>query len=272
VITAHGYDVFYSKELGYGIGTTWLGRVYVFFILRCADRIFPVSNTLKRHCITKWHIKPKKLEVIHNGIYIQQLPEEDELNRFRSTLNIDNKKVIFSVSSLIKRKGQQHIIKALPAVVEEVPDAVFVLVGEGPYLTELEQLVRELNLESYVKIINRFADRSELPMFFSICDVFTLVSVLESFGIVYIEALALGKPVIGSRGEGDEDFIVDGENGFLVDPNDTDGLARKIVTLLKDESLRESMGKKGQRAVMEGYLWKHSVQSLIRSYKELINR
>ncbi len=272
VLTVHGYDVYYSKELGYGIGITWLGRIYVSFILKRADKIYPVSNALKKQCITKWHINPKKLEVLHNGFYIQGLPEEDDLNRFKSILNIDDKKVILSVSSLIKRKGQQNIISALPAVIKEVPDAIFILVGEGPYLPELEQLIKELRLKSYVRMTKRFVDRNELPMFLSICDVFVLVSVLESFGIVYLEALASGKPVIGSRGEGDEDFIVDGENGFLVDPANTDELAKKIVALLKDKSLRISMGERGKKAVTEDYLWKHNVEKLVGMYEEVIKQ
>ncbi len=272
VLTTHGYDVYYSKELGYGLGITWLQRIYVFLILKSADKICPVSNALKKQCITRWHVNPKKLEVLHNGIYIPGLPEEDELNRFKSVQNIDDKKVILSISSLIKRKGQQNIIKALPAVIKEVPNAIFILVGEGPYLPELEHLVKELSLESYVKFTNRFADRSELPMFLSICDVFVLASVLESFGIVYLEALALGKPVIGSRGQGCEDFIENGVNGFLVDPTNTDELARRIVVLLKDRSLRESMGRKGREVVREGFLWKYSVERLVRIYEELMKR
>ncbi|MFC1912762.1 glycosyltransferase family 4 protein [Chloroflexota bacterium] len=272
VLTTHGYDVYYSKELGYGIGTTWLGRVYTSFILKRADKICPVSNALKKQCITRWHINPKKLEVNHDGTHITKPPAEDELNRFKSILNIDDKKVILSVSSLIKRKGHQNIVKALPAVIREVPDAIFILVGEGPYLPELERLIKELKLQSYVKITNRFANRSELPMFLSICDVFVLASVLEAFGIVYLEALALGKPVIGSRGEGDEDFIVDGENGFLVDPTNTDELAKRIVVLLKDKSLRESMGQKGKKDVVESYLWKHNVEKLARTYEELVRQ
>jgi len=210
--------------------------------------------------------------VIHNGINIPQNPEPDKLNRLKSALNLDGKKVILSISSLIKRKGQQNIIKALPAVIKEVPDAIFVLVGEGPYLPELERLIRELKLKSYVRLTRRFVARSEIQMFLGICDVFVLVSVLESFGIVYIEALSLGKPVIGSRGEGDEDFIVDGENGFLVDPNDTDELAQKIIATLRSESLRESMGQKGQKVVMESYLWQHNVEKVVRTYKELVTR
>ena len=77
----------------------------------------------------------------------QELPEEDDLNRFKSSLNLDDKKVILSLSSLIKRKGQQNIIRALPAVIKEVPNAIFILMGDGPYLPQLEQLIKELNLE-----------------------------------------------------------------------------------------------------------------------------
>jgi len=272
VITVHGYDIYYSQESGYGLGTTWLQRIYVSLILKSTNKILPVSTAARRQCITRWHVNSKKLEVIHNGINIPQNPEPDKLNRLKSALNLDGKKVILSISSLIKRKGQQNIIKALPAVIKEVPDAIFVLVGEGPYLPELERLIRELKLKSYVRLTRRFVARSEIQMFLGICDVFVLVSVLESFGIVYIEALSLGKPVIGSRGEGDEDFIVDGENGFLVDPNDTDELAQKIIATLRSESLRESMGQKGQKVVMESYLWQHNVEKVVRTYKELVTR
>ena len=173
-----------------------------------------------------------------------------ELDRLKSNLNLADKRIILSVASFIKRKGHQNIIKALPAIIKEVPDVAFLLVGEGPYLPKLEQLTKELKLEEYVKIINRFAIKSELAIYFGICDVFALMSQLEGFGIVYIEALASGKPVIGSSGEGDEDFIVNGENGFVVDPTNADELAEKLVVLLKNKSLRESIGEKGRKTVM----------------------
>ncbi len=272
LITVHGYDIYYSKELGYGLGTTWLQRIYVFLVLKSANRILPVSTAAERQCITRWHVNPRKLEVIHNGINIQKLPSPAKLDRFKSDLNIDGKKVILSISSLLKRKGQQHIIRALPAVIKRVPEAIFILVGQGSYLPELERLIQELGLEDHVRMTRSFVASSEIQMFLNICHVFVLVSVLESFGIVYLEALSQGRPVIGTRGEGDGDFIVDGENGFLVDPDNTEELAQRIVAVLENYSLRESMGRQGKKMVVEEYLWKHNVGKVVGAYRELIRR
>jgi teichuronic acid biosynthesis glycosyltransferase TuaC len=267
VLTVHGYDIYYSQELDYGLGTTRRQRTYISLILKSADKVLPVSTAARKQCLTRWQVKPRKLEVIHNGINIQKPPAQDKLYRFKSDLNLDGKKVILSISELLKRKGQQHIIKALPAVIKEVPEAIFILVGEGPYLPELERLTEELGLKSHVKMTRRFVDRSAVQMFLSVCDVFVLASVLECFGIVYIEALSLGKPVIGSHGEGAEDFIVDGENGFLVYPNNTDELAQRITVCLKNKSLRESMGQQGKKVVMKSFLWKYNVEKLIGVYR-----
>ena len=271
VITVHGYDVYFSKKFGYGLGTTRLQRIYVYFILKSANKIFPVSNALKRQCNVKWHINSKKLEVIPNGMCFNKLPERDEIIRLKSNLNINDKKIILSVSSLIKRKGQQNIIKVLPEVIKDVPDAFFILIGDGPCLPKLEQLTKDLELEKHVMFINRYISKDELAVFFSICDFFALPSVLESFGIVYIEALFFGKPIIGSRGQGVEDFIVDGETGFLINPYDRDELARKITILMKDERLRISMGEKGKKIVLEKYLWEHNVKTLTSTYTNIIN-
>jgi teichuronic acid biosynthesis glycosyltransferase TuaC len=270
ILTVHGYDVNYSKELGYGLGTRWLQRIYLFFILKSADMVCPVSHVLERQCITTWHISPRKLAVTHNGTHIPELPSQDEISRFKARINPDGKKVIMSISSLIELKGQQNIIAALPGVIKELPETVFIIVGEGPYLPSLAGLTSELGLDNQVKVINRSISRGEVTLFLAICDVFALVSRLESFGIVYLEALALGKPVIASRGQGGEDFITDGENGFLVNPTDKHDLADKLVRLLKDKNLRESLGQRGKDTVMQGYLWQHSVARLREVYSNLL--
>jgi glycosyltransferase involved in cell wall biosynthesis len=159
VLTVHGYDVNCSKELSYGIGTTWLGRMYVYLILRSATIVCPVSTALKKQCITKWCVNPEKLVVVPNGIHLLEMPEEEELNKFRSALNVADKRIILSVSSLVKLKGQQNVIKALPSVIKEVPNAILVIVGEGPYLAQLKQSIKQLGLENHVKTTNRFAKR-----------------------------------------------------------------------------------------------------------------
>jgi len=272
VLTVHGYDVNYSKELGYGFGVTWPQRVFVFLVLRSANKVCPVSNALRRRCIERWLVDPARLQVVHDGTAVEGPPDEQGLRRLRADLGLNGSKVILSVSSLLKVKGQQNVLRALPTVVSEVPDAVFLMLGEGPYLGELRKLVAELGIERHVRIVNRYAVGAELALFLGLCDVFVLASILEGFGIVYLDASALGKPVIGSRGQGDEDFIVDGRNGFLVEPGDTEALAGRITLLLRDERLRLEMGHRAREAVQQGFLWRHNVEKLTAVYGELTGR
>ena len=272
VLTVHGYDVNYSREMGYGLGITRLQRAFVFLVLRSAHRVCPVSNALRTQCVERWRVDPAKLEVVHDATVVQEAPHEKTLHELRRDLGLNASKVILSVSSLIEVKGQQHVLRALPAVVSEVPEALFLLVGEGPYLGELKKLAIELGVERHVRIVDSYAVGKDLELFLGLCDVFVLTSILEGFGIVYLDASAVGKPVIGSRGQGDEDFIVDGHNGFLVQPGDTDELAERIVLLLRDGRLRQRMGHRGREAVQQGYLWRHNVEKLTGVYDEVTGR
>ena len=269
VLTVHGYDIFYDKKLKYGQGTHLPTRLLTRFILKWPDRILAVSNAVKRQ-LEIWRIKPQKVVVINNGTRLQKIPKKEQISDFKKKYNLKNKKIILCVSALIKRKGNQNIIKALPMVIDKIPESTFVMIGRGAYKQKLENLSNELGLEKNVMILDKFFSNDELAIFYSICDVFVLMSWLEAFGIVYTEAAQMGKPIIGSRKWGAGDIILDGKTGYLVNPEDTLDLADKLTILLTNKNLRENMGKKGKENVMTNFLWEHNVKNLIRTYNEVI--
>jgi phosphatidylinositol alpha-1,6-mannosyltransferase len=95
---------------------------------------------------------------------------------------------------------------------------------------------------------------------------------IEGFGIVYIEASYLGKPVIGGKSGGTGDAIIDNVTGYRVDPNNLQDLTKKIVLLLKNKDIRTKMGKEGQKFVKKNLLWEHNVKKTLKIYEEVINQ
>src|SRR5262249_14775190 len=131
--------------------------------------------------------------------------------------------VILTVGSLVERKGQDMIIRALPLIANAVPGVSYLIVGDGPYKANLKTLVTSMGLQDRVVFTGRVSDE-ELPEFYALSDVFAMPSRacldsndVEGFGMVFLEAGATGKPVVAGRSGGIEDAVVDGVTGLLVD-------------------------------------------------------
>jgi glycosyltransferase involved in cell wall biosynthesis len=131
-------------------------------------------------------------------------------------------------------KGYDQIIKALPAIRREAPDARYMLVGKGADRPRIERLIAEVGVQEAV-ILAGFVPDDELAEYYNLCDIFAMPSRGEGFGIVYLEALACGKPVLAGNKDGSRDAIWDGELGLLVDPDDTAKIATEIIRVLRRE-------------------------------------
>jgi phosphatidylinositol alpha-1,6-mannosyltransferase len=169
-------------------------------------------------------------------------------------------RVIMTVGGLVPRKGYDTVIRALPRVLRSCPDVTYLIVTSDRrnYDTELDALARAVGVRDRV-VFAYDVPTAELPRVYALSDIFVMPSRadeaacdVEGFGLVFIEANACGKPVIGGRSGGISDAVVDGKTGVLVDPGDTDGLAAAIVELLEDPELARRMGEQGrQRAIAE---------------------
>jgi phosphatidylinositol alpha-1,6-mannosyltransferase len=169
--------------------------------------------------------------------------------------------VVVCVSRLVPRKGQDVLIRALPAIRRRVPDAALLCVGGGPYQATLERLAREAGVADAV-VLTGSVPWAELPAHYDAGDVFAMPCrtrraglEVEGLGIVFLEASATGLPVVAGRSGGSPDAVLDGTTGHVVDGTSVDVVARSVAGLLEDPDRRRAMGAAGREWVEREWRW-----------------
>lgn len=157
---------------------------------------------------------------------------------------------ILTVARLHKYKGLEYLIRAI----KHVDKAKLYVLGWGSEEKNLLKLIENLNLESKVEFIPRVIPNYRMPMLYSICDVYVQPSIVEPYGIAVLEAMACGKPVIGTRVGGIIDTIEDQKTGFLIKPRSTKELVEKLE-ILKDKEIREEMGLRARERAVKNFDW-----------------
>lgn len=178
--------------------------------------------------------------------------------------------VLLSVSRFVARKGQDALIKAMPRILEAVPEAVLLLVGDGPYRRTLEKLAGEQGVAAHV-IFAGAVPWSEAPAWFDTADVFAMPCRTrlgglepEALGIVFLESQASGKPVLVGDSGGAPETVLHGETGYVVDPFNPTGIATRAIELLADTEHARDLGRKGRAWVEREWSWNESVVTLRR--------
>lgn len=166
------------------------------------------------------------------------------------------KKIILSLGRLVERKGQTKVLRLMPRILQEVPDAIFVIAGGGPERPNLETLAAIMKITDKVLFLGKVKD-AELPAVYNLCDVFVIPSLpsrddWEGFGIVCLEAAYFGKPVVVMNVGGLPEAVKNNATGYVAQ-NDEEFL-EKIVLLLKDGELAKNMGEAGEKRVKEKFL------------------
>lgn len=174
---------------------------------------------------------------------------------------LQGRPVVVCVSRMVARKGQDVLVRALPAIRREVPDAALLLVGDGPHRRTVESLVDRLGLREHVVLAGR-VPWDETPAYYDAGDVFcmpTRTRLLglepEALGICYLEAAATGLPVVAGDSGGAPDAVLDGENGLVVDGRDVAAVARACTTFLADPALARRFGARGREWVAASWRW-----------------
>ncbi|MQS11890.1 glycosyltransferase family 4 protein [Streptomyces kaniharaensis] len=179
----------------------------------------------------------------------------------RRRLGLADRPVVVCVSRLVPRKGQDTLIEAMPQILADVPDAVLLIVGGGPYRADLEKLADARGVRSAVRFTGS-VPWEELPAHYGAGDVFAMPCRtrrggldVEGLGIVYLEASATGLPVVAGDSGGAPDAVLEGETGYVVPGGSATAAAERIVRLLRDEELRRRMGEAGRRWVERSWRW-----------------
>ena len=186
-------------------------------------------------------------------------------------------KIILYAGRLIDVKGVEYLIKAFPAVLERQANAKLLVVGSGPCKGDLVSLTGELRLQEKV-VFHDAVSQDELVRYYSMAEVFVLPSVTtderetEGLGVVLLEAMACGVPVIGSAVGGIPDIIRDQETGLLVRPKDPGDLAEKINRVLIEEDLGQRLSEKGRGFVRERFSWSVIARNYLKLFRSVLEK
>lgn len=223
--------------------------------------------------IHKMGIPNERIQVTACGVDPALFAHIDQSNNVLKKHGIEGKKVILTISRLIRRKGIDVAIRALPKVLERVADAVYVIVGRGNYEKHLRKLVNDHGLEDKVIFAGYIPDE-QLCDYYSACDLFLLPcrelpgGDVEGFGIVFLEANVCSKPVVAGRSGGVTEAVQDQYSGLLVDPCSEDAVADAVVRLLNDPEYSSTLGRQGRQRVLDNYTW----ELVGRTFHETITR
>jgi phosphatidylinositol alpha-1,6-mannosyltransferase len=195
------------------------------------------------------------------GIDTDHFAPRADADALRLELGLSEKKVIVSVGRLVHRKGQDTLIESLPKILEQIPDAHLLFIGEGPYRDYLVKRAAELKVSQAITFIGRI-QYAELPRYICVGDIFAMPSrsrlaglEVEGLGIVYLEASACGLAVIGGKSGGAPDAVLEGETGFAVDGTSADSVAEAAVTLLQNPERARQMGLRGRQWIIDEWRW-----------------
>ena len=246
--------------------------------LQTAERVLAVSRYTASF-VERAGVDPSRIEIVYPGYDSGRFRVLEARLELRQKLLGDRyrDRVILTIGNLVPRKGQDTTIRALPKLLLSVPDVSYLIVGDGPYRKHLESLAIELGVSNRVIFAGRLADE-DLAELYALCDLFVMPSReqlnekdVEGFGIVFLEANACAKPVVGGRSGGVPEAIVDGVTGLLVDPSCPDELADAIARLLTDRDLADRLGKQGRLRAVNDFSWER-VAKRVRGILDSVNR
>jgi glycosyltransferase involved in cell wall biosynthesis len=211
-------------------------------------------------------IPPHTITVVNEGVDVERIVRLTAANVHAELYLPTHAPVIGNVAALVPHKGQRHLIDAAALVVREVPDARFVIVGNGELREPLEKQIKDAHLERHVFLAGFRVDALELTKGF---DLFAMSSVSEGMCTALVDAMAASKAAVATVAGGIPEVMVDGETGFLVPPRDHRAMAEKIVMLLKDAPLRARMGAAALARARERFTVERMVDGTAAVYEHL---
>lgn len=256
VVSVHGLDAFSDVQVG-----GWSGQ----FCRRISQRTFTFSRRVI--CVSE-RVREQVLEgmalncrtsVVYNGVDPELFSPGGEPS--------PESPVILSVGNLITIKGIDLLIRAIASLASMFPTLSLELIGDGPERSSLQSLANQLKISDRVRFLGR-QSRHQVAAAMRRCTVFALPSRYEGLGCVYLEAMSVGKPVIGCRGQGIADIIQQGANGYLVGPDNERELALALEMLIRDKVRRRNLGAAARETILERLTLEQQAETLARIYRE----
>ena len=226
---------------------------------------FICSSEAIRHMLVGDGVPESRTTIVYEGIDIERVEAAPALDLHAELWLPRHAPIVGNVAALVPHKGQRHLIEAAALVVQKVPDARFVIAGEGELRHQLERLVAEHRLDKHVFLLGFRPDVLSVQKAF---DIFAMSSVTEGLGTSLLDAMACAKPIVATTAGGIPEVVVDGQTGLLVPPRDHHAMAAALVRLLNDETLRQRMGAAGRTRVRQVF----SVEEMVRRTMDVYQR
>ncbi|MBI5970725.1 MAG: glycosyltransferase family 4 protein [Deltaproteobacteria bacterium] len=234
-----------------------------------AHKVVTVSEYVRRYLCEDKGIAEHRVVAIPTGVDLERFDPEKTPDTLRPELGISPDTPVAGTIAILRRKKGHHVLlDAIPLVLKEAPDALFLFAGDGPQRENIEKKTEELGVKGSVRLLGL---RKDVPTVLKGIDLFVLPTLQEALGTSLIEASAMKKAVVAANSGGVSETIVNGKTGILVPPEDPAALAAAIIMLLKDRGARKTMGEAGRRMVEEKYTTERMGKAMFALYSELVS-
>ncbi len=263
IVSCHGNDILQASKVR--------RRKKIAQKVLSGAKLVTVNSHYTGRLVEKLGIGDVKIKVVYPGIDSRSRIQDSRIkDNLIKRHNLSGKKIILSLGRLVARKGFDKVIEAMPQVVAKVPEAVYLIAGSGPDEARLKELGRKT--PEQIKFLGRVSEEEKWALL-ELSDVFIMPAReddedVEGFGIVYLEANLMGKPVIAGKTGGVQEAVVDEQTGLLVNPENADEISRAIIELLSNPELADKLGRAGQQRAMEEFSW----EKIGREFRGVIER
>jgi len=211
-------------------------------------------------------VDERRVVTVHEGIDLGHVEAAPAADLHREFWLPRDAPIVGNVAALVPHKGQRHLVDAAALVVQKVPDARFVIAGDGELRDALDRQIKDRGLEKHVVLAGFRPDVLSVHKAF---DVFVMSSITEGLGTSLLDAMACGKPIVATSAGGIPEVVADGQTGILVPPRNHEALARAIIALLGDEHAQQVMGAEGLLRVREKFSAERMVQETLAVYRRV---
>jgi phosphatidylinositol alpha-1,6-mannosyltransferase len=265
---AHGEELTLART---SVELAWLTRR----ALRGAAGIVANSQHTRKLLTRDWGVPHRRIHVLHPGVDSTKFVPSPPDPVTRTALGWDGRKVVLTVGAIQQRKGQDHMVRALPTLLKRFPNLLYSVAGEGWERAPLEQLVADLGVTDAVQFRGTPTD-DELVHCYQHCDLFALPNRqvgwnFEGFGIVFLEAQACGRAVLAGASGGTSETLIPNETGFVADCSTPENVAAAVTAALDDPERLTRMGARARDWIVNRFDWSALVPEAVRLFRDTLS-
>ncbi len=260
---------------------TWqdsIGKIFFPFLgiseriaIQHANITIAISEAIKSELINTYRINEKRITKIYNGVNIKRFNPALNYSELEKRLGLNGKEIILFVGRLSPIKGPQILIQAIRSILKKIPNAFFLFLGNGPLKTHLQKMSNEFQITQSLKFLG-FIPNSEVAQYFAMANLTVIPSLYEPFGLVALESLASGTPILTSnRGGLSEIHKVLGEYPMLKSVTSS-AISKEVVNLLQDKDQLIKLSEKGLRIVQKRFTWEKCAKKTEKVLKKVKKR